>query len=153
VYFWEASPQRALEWAEEATKSPHKTSGSIVKPAVVGAIIDLGDCCNLFDSASLQEMAESYDLLRRSHEGAGIELPENAGRDKDRPLRRLDCAVIEYMHSLRELARLPGYDTVRAAFGEGDALYPGAGLSARNHIQIAVRNPACIKGYFRPLAE
>lgn len=152
IYFWEASPLRALQWAQEATQKPHKTAGSIVTPAVVGAIIDLGVCCNLFDSASLQDLADSFTLLKWSLDRQGIDMPKNSGRDRDRLLRHLDCAVIEYMHSLRADQELQPYDTVRAAFGEGDSIFPGAGLTARNHIQIAVRNTACIKGYFRPLA-
>ena len=40
-------------------------------------------------------------------------------------------------------------------FGTGDEkqkkkLLPGAGFKERNHIQISVRNPNCIKGYFLP---
>lgn len=151
IYFWEASPQRALEWAQDAAAKPKKAAGSIKTPAVVGAIIDLGSCCNLFDSASLTEMAASHELLKWSQDRAGTALPKNSGQDRDRLLRRLDCAVIEYMHRLREVQDLAAYDTVRAAFAEGAELYPGAGLTARNHIQIAVRNTACIKGYFRPL--
>jgi hypothetical protein len=42
------------------------------------------------------------------------------------------------------------YDTVRGAFLEGDPIYPGAGFSREAHIQIAVRNRACILGVFRP---
>ena len=34
-------------------------------------------------------------------------------------------------------------------FVEGDPLYPGAAIQKANHIQRCVRNPACIKGYFR----
>jgi hypothetical protein len=41
---------------------------------------------------------------------------------------------------------------VRAAFIEGEPLYPNAGFNDRNHIQLCVVNPRCIKGYFRPLA-
>ena len=48
---------------------------------------------------------------------------------------------------------VPPYDTVRSAFPEGDELYAGAFFLAKNHIQIAVRNPECIKGYFRPIAN
>ena len=43
-----------------------------------------------------------------------------------------------------------GYDTVRGAFLEGKPAYPGAGFSREGHIQIAVRNSACILGVFRP---
>ncbi len=30
---------------------------------------------------------------------------------------------------------------------------PTAGFYTKNHIQLCVRNPDCIKGYFRPLAD
>jgi hypothetical protein len=42
-----------------------------------------------------------------------------------------------------------GYDSVRCAFAEGPPAFPGAGIRAASHIQIAVRNPGCIIGVFR----
>ena len=38
----------------------------------------------------------------------------------------------------------------RTVFLEGLDLYPGAGFKAENHIQVCVRNPNCVKGYFLP---
>jgi len=35
-------------------------------------------------------------------------------------------------------------------FWEGNELYPNAGFRKKNHIQICIRNPNCIKGYFLP---
>jgi hypothetical protein len=35
-------------------------------------------------------------------------------------------------------------------FYEGDELYPNAGFREKDHIQICVRNPNCIKGFFLP---
>ena len=35
-------------------------------------------------------------------------------------------------------------------FWEGHSLYPNAGFAEKNHIQICVCNPNCIKGYFLP---
>lgn len=42
------------------------------------------------------------------------------------------------------------FDSVRAAFWEGESLYEGAGFRKQNHIQIAIINPNCIKGIFLP---
>ena len=39
------------------------------------------------------------------------------------------------------------------AFIEGEPVYQDAGFREKNHIQLCVRNPACIKGYFRPLDD
>ena len=43
------------------------------------------------------------------------------------------------------------FDTIRGMFVEGGKAYPGSGLYKKSHVQIAVRNPACIKGVFFPL--
>ena len=40
-----------------------------------------------------------------------------------------------------------------AVIVEGDELYPGAGFHDKNHIQICIRNPNCIKGFFIPREE
>lgn len=51
IYFWESSPQRAMEWAEFVRDNPSVSSGKVETPAVVGAIIDLGYCGTLHDRA------------------------------------------------------------------------------------------------------
>jgi hypothetical protein len=76
--------------------------------------------------------------------------PVNKG-GPDKRGRYLDRAVIEAMHKIRSETNVASYDTVRSAFWEGNPLYDGAGFSEKAHIQIAVRNPACIRGYFRPI--
>ena len=53
IYFWENNEARALQWATELSK---RKGSSIKKPAVVGAIIDLGYCFDLTDSTYLQEL-------------------------------------------------------------------------------------------------
>ncbi len=155
TYFWENDPKRALEFAQEAKDNPHLTSGVISKPFVVGAVIDLGLCLNLLDRMALEEIVGAYDLLKAIQAVAGLKMPENKGRD--RGARFLDCAVIEALRGRMNAAKgknrgqIPPYDTVRGAFWEGDELYPNAGIRKKSHIQIAVRNTACIKGYFRPI--
>ena len=42
------------------------------------------------------------------------------------------------------------YDSVRGTFFEGEELYHNSGFKSKNHIQIAIRNHNCIKGYFIP---
>lgn len=41
TYFWERSPTRAMRWAQEMARLPNS---NVKKPAVVGAIINLGTC-------------------------------------------------------------------------------------------------------------
>lgn len=142
MYFWEDSPDRAMRWATE------NQGGKIKKPAVLGAIIDLGNCLNLIDT-------EHLDLIKASHEAyvalcqkAGLSLAVNAGHGMK--ARYLDQAVFETLHRLRKADKEPPFDTVRAFFVEGEPLYPSSGLRAMDHIQICVRNPASIIGYFLP---
>jgi hypothetical protein len=155
VYFWENDPLRAWEFANEASKKPHTTRGSITKPFVIGAVIDLGFCLNLMDRAALGDVRVVYQELKASYLESGQAMPANKGANHG--ARFLDRAVIEMLHALREELNdgsdvaFPAYDTVRSAFPEGRKLYAGAGFKAKNHIQIAVRNLASIKGYFRPI--
>lgn len=142
---------RALQFATEAMANPKLTSGRIKRPFVVGALIDLGECCNLFDIAALDELGQAHEVLCATHEANSMPLPQNKG--PERALRFLDRAAVQTMHRVREELGLPRYETVRGGFSEGGLLYPEAGFSKRSHIQIAVREPKCIKAYFRPIPE
>ena len=44
IYFWENNPQRALEYARHLKNHPEGGLAPINKPAVIGAVIDLGYC-------------------------------------------------------------------------------------------------------------
>ncbi len=57
--------------------------------------------------------------------------------------------MIEMLHELRRQAGLDSYDTVFGVFDEGAAAYPGAGFKEKTHMQLAVRNPDVVIGYFR----
>lgn len=73
----------------------------------------------------------------------------------DRVLRFLDCAVLKHLHSILDGQPIEDrvihpFDTVRGMFTEGGRLFPGSGIRQRSHVQIAVRNDACIQGLFWP---
>lgn len=151
IYFWEANPSRALEFASERADGKPVSKGNISKPFVLGAIIDLGRCLNLLDSRALRELQDAHYILMATQDA----LPSN-GTAKVK--RHLDCAVIEMLHTSREVltelnedVHFPPYQTVRGVFQEGKEVYPGAGFKDKDHIQICVRDTSCIKGYFRPI--
>lgn len=149
VYFWENDPVRAMCFAQTNTA---RQQARIKAPAVIGAVIDLGHCFNLMEASTLQLLRDGYQILKAAMETAGISMPTNkhAGKDQfDLLLRHLDCAVIETIHETRTKRQEPAFDTVRGVFWEGSDLYPNAGFKEKNHIQICVRNPNCIKGFFR----
>lgn len=149
IYFWENNETRALQWATELSK---RKSSSIKKPAVVGAIIDLGYCFDLTDSTCLQELKDAYNIFVEICKKAGKELPQNTdiGKSTDKLIRKLDCSVIQTVHLINQDANKRAYDSVKGVFWEGHSLYPNAGFAEKNHIQICVCNPNCIKGYFIP---
>lgn len=146
IYFWEGNVARAWEWAEA-----RRSEGKIKKPFVLGAIIDLRHCLDLFDRSAAIELAKSHASLKRTSKLAGMVLPKNAGSTPDKLGRNLDCAVLNNLHTLRKDAKLDEYDSVRGAFLEGKPTYPGAGFRSHTHIQICVRKTECIKGYFQPI--
>jgi hypothetical protein len=153
VYFWEYSPQRALDFAVQASHDGRSSKGRISDPAVIGAVIDPGRCLNLLEASALDQLRQSYIALSESQ---ASEMPQNIG-GIDKRQRHLDCAVIELLHEIRRESRLDDssplepYQTVRGAFWEGEDLYPNAGFKEKNHVQLVVRDMRCIKGYFLPV--
>lgn len=157
TYFWEYSPARAEEYAHDLKNRPSRAKKEIQYPAVIGAVISLGYCLDLTDISNLFLLKESYTILKQTIEQVpNAEMPKNKlSKDNkiDLSLRYLDCAVIETLHQIRLENDLPAFDSVRGMFWEEDDLYQGAGFKEKNHIQICIRNPNCIKGYFIPRIE
>ncbi|MGK0290608.1 MAG: hypothetical protein ACI86H_002067 [bacterium] len=150
TYFWENNLERAKQYAIEDSQ---RTNTKINNPFALGAVIDLGNCLDLLEQDYLDFLKMSYNEFNKEFEG--ISLPRNTGfapNDFDFRKRELDCAVIRWAHTLAAKEGIY-FDTVRAAFWEGEELYPNAGFKMQNHIQIAVLNPNCIKGIFLPRDE
>ena len=110
----------------------------------------------ILHGGSLKPSHNDYDWLGHgvyfweNNEQRDLPINKNIGSNGDLLLRHLDCAVIEYEHAINEMAKVKSFDSVRGVFVEGNDLYPGGGIKEKNHIQICVRNPNCIKGYFLP---
>ncbi|MGA6974116.1 MAG: hypothetical protein WBY93_20990 [Candidatus Binatus sp.] len=143
IYFWEANPLRGLEFAREAKK---RRSSNIKKPFVIGAVISLGLCLDLTTTAGIEQVRAAHKSLVEFAAAAGRKLPENAPEGL---LRGLDCAVIQMVHTIRSDRGDQPIDSVKGVFIEGRPAYEGSGFYEKTHIQIAVRNPDCIKGVFR----
>ncbi|MBE0509030.1 MAG: hypothetical protein IBX50_20320 [Marinospirillum sp.] len=143
IYFWVDSYERAIDWARGSSK--------IQEPYVVGAFIDPGYCLNLTDFGVNSELKTSYESLKALMVKVGQPLPENTITHHDTLMvRKLDCAVINYLHQLREDKNLKQFNTVYGVFEEGNPLFQGSALKEKTHVQIAVRTPDSILGYFRP---
>jgi hypothetical protein len=150
-YFWENDVVRAYQWAIEPRLN-------FDHPTVVGAVIELGNCLDLTTQSGIAAVKLAYDKFIRIAERDGTPIPENVnpakGSGGDKILRRLDCAVMNYLYEIAQTAQESApqsqpYATVRAMFPEGSELYPGAGFRDKTHIQICVREPEQILGVFR----
>lgn len=155
AYFWEADPTRAFEWARWKAGI-----GAYREPSVIGAVIDLRNCLDLVSREDLEIYRSAYDGFIKLQKLSGLPIPKNASprgsQDKDRVLRYLDCAVFRHLHKTIERVSVSDpsiepFDTVRGMFVEGERIFPGSGIYRKSHVQIAVRNPACVKGLFFPL--
>ena len=157
IYFWENDPYRALDYASYIKDNPERCKVRINNPDVIGAIIDLGYCLNLFEQENLRLVKEAYVTFRGMMKIQGLPLPQNM-LGNDLLKRYLDCAVINSLVNNRkdDAIKNPSlclntFDSIRAPFWEGKKLYPKAGFKEKNHIQICVLNDKCIKGYFDPI--
>lgn len=144
VYFWEYGLKRAWGWAQ--TQGERK--GFV--PAVVGAVIQLGECFDLLDTHATQYLSKFAQGYVQSLRDAGKEVPRNRGTDFG--ARYFDCALIN--NAIAALDSEVRYQTVRCGFTEGPKVYQDADVASElcmhSHVQIAVRDPACIVGTFRP---
>ena len=150
IYFWEHSPARALEWAQAQARRPRS---KIKRPAALGAIIQLGHCFDLLDIRYTLELATAAAELERGLRAQGSRLPENEAAgvgDYDWLKRHRDCFMLNATLPVIGRRLHLAFETVRGVFQEGEPAFVGAGIKLKSHIQIAVRDPRAIVGYFRP---
>lgn len=88
---------RASAWAHDKLKR-----GEIEKPAVIGPVLHLGTCCDFLDSNYINLVSKYHQLMVAHYQAMGKPIPENkdtkGDAHKDKLMRELDCAVIEFMH-------------------------------------------------------
>jgi hypothetical protein len=130
AYFFQDAPVRALEWARQRFGEG---------AAVIGAEIDLRNSVDLLDIPWESIIQRAHRQYVERFVRAGEPIPrQTAGA------HRLDRHVINYLAG--GMAR-DGFQvrSVRAAFAEGEPLFPGSALLSRAHVQIAVRDVAAIR--------
>lgn len=150
-YFWENDPVRAYQWATEPRRK-------FDHPSIVGAAIELGNCLDLTTQLGIAAVKVAYNDFIAMAQKNGTVTPKNVDPSKDptgdKILRRLDCAVMNYLFEIQKTAQVidpnsQPFSTIRALFPEGGELYPDAGFWEKTHIQICVREPEQILGVFR----
>ena len=132
VYFWEHAYQQAWWWA--------KRKGA-ESPAVVGAVIRLGNCFDLLDTGNIAILRGFHDRMVTNFEASGKPVPRNV-----RSHRSLDCAVFNFLYAGLDLMDRR-IDTARAVYvptSSAKRVYFGSWISEETHIQICVRNPKSV---------
>lgn len=145
IYFWENDYDRALDFAK------NHPGRKIKSPAVLGAVIDPGFCLNLLNTKDRELVKKSHETIKNRIDNFERTLLSNYRNNNG--LHNLDCLVIENLHNIRQSLNQPPFESIRGAFTEGPELYPGAGFREKDHIQLCIRNPNCIKAFFIPRAE
>jgi hypothetical protein len=130
IYFWEYAPKQAWWWA--------KTFKKKAEPAVVGAMIRLGNCFDLLDPANVQSIKRLHDVMIDTWKTAGVEAPGNF-----RHRRNLECAVFNHYYDESAVEGKP-IDSARAVHVPTDKskrIWKGSWICEEAHIQVCVRNP------------
>lgn len=145
MYVWEYGLEYALLFAER-----QNAKGKVQEPAVLGVVLQLGNCFDLLDTRFTSRLARVYPVWREAMRVLGKPVPHNHGHLPDWNLGHLDCALLHwYLEYIAEQTDTR-YDTVRWGFREGGPMYPGSCIYPRMQIQIAVRHFSSIVGVFRP---
>ena len=131
VYFFQDGFERAKEWARET-----HTEEDV---AVIAAEIHLSDCLDMLDTRWTKVVAEAYNHFLNLYKQAGLALPRQTTG-----AHRLDREVINYVVGVL-CEQGFSIKSVRAAFAEGNPVYPDSAFYDRGHVQIAVRDiESCI---------
>ena len=139
AYFWENDPHRAKHFIMNESKKYKKSEDHA---SVLGVVINLGKCLDL-------TLSKPREILKKGYEHLS-DLKKKYKKNNEDGARYLDYQVIEAIHKINEDFSEGSfhYDTVRAAFEEGDSVYPGAKIKDKTHVQICVRNIKAIHGIF-----
>ncbi|SFD20924.1 hypothetical protein [Massilia yuzhufengensis] len=156
IYFFEDDFERAWQFARSSAENAAKqySAKPIEIPYVLGAVIRLGNCLDLSKQSGIVEFKAAFEELEAGRQEDQV-LPVNraAGPDDDEMiLRNLDRAVINYIHGKRIKESKAPYDSVRGYFHQGKLAFATSAIGQLSHVQIAMRNAACILGYFHPTA-
>ena len=149
IYFWEHGPARAMLWAEEKAKRASAKGRKRVEPAVVGAVIALGndDVFDMMDVRFAPVLRKAFVAMDATFAKAGRKMPANETKDRQRHF--LDCIIINSLFAIDEIREQ--YNVVRGAWEEGEPAFPGSTIKEQTHIQLAIRNPRVIQGLFKPV--
>jgi hypothetical protein len=130
IYFWEYAPKQAWWWV--------KTFKMKSEPAVVGAMIRLGNCFDLLDPDNVQLLKRLYSGMVDQWSAEGTAGPSNF-----RHRRNIECAVFNFHHARAAAIGKPidSYRSVYVPTAKSKRIWKGTWIYEEAHIQVSVRNP------------
>lgn len=156
---FEGDEERARSFAEAAASQPYRrlTAAPIATPAVVGCVFSVQRCLDMTTRAGRLEFENAYLRFHAGRLCTGAPMPVNAQTspsDQETLLRGLDRAVIQFIHASNlKVDGTDHFQAVRGAFRQGPEIAPRSGFHRDSHVQIALRDFTCIKGWFLPQGE
>lgn len=114
--FGKMTQKKSIGMGREFKKCSQNKNQKIIKPAVLGAVICLGNCLDFLEQENLKKLKNHYNQVKDDFAKNGIELPQNTG-GKDLYRRELDCLLINSLVAKqREECPEEAYDSVRGVF-------------------------------------
>ena len=129
IYFWEYAPRQAWRWATRYKK--------LGQPAVVGAMIRLGNCLDLLDPENVQWLKQIHADMIGKWRQIDASVPQNGNQHKN-----LDCAIFNHCYRIADDTGAP-VDTTRAVYVPTECakrVWTRSWLYEEAHIQLCVRN-------------
>jgi hypothetical protein len=167
LYFFEGDHNRALKLATFSHENPQLllTKKPIATPAVVGAILEVDRWLDLTTQAGIAVFTRAAQAIVAGSQAGNTAVPTNRPAfvgDEDLLHRAFDKAVCDMVHKYRRLAHEQAledrstaeiiasapYQAARGAFEQGGLVTDGSSICSDTHIQIAVQDLECIKGWF-----
>ncbi|MGH8159221.1 MAG: hypothetical protein ACREPQ_13960 [Rhodanobacter sp.] len=150
AYFFEDDWMRALAFAVTAHDHPEKkyTARPIHDPVVVGAVLRIHRWLDMGTREGIHAYMTAHDDLVAKGTKIKVNKPADP-EDVEMLLRPMDRQILNHVHAMREADGAPAYNAVRSHFPQGASLLETSGFRADTHIQIALRHPECVVGFFR----
>jgi hypothetical protein len=134
IYFWEYAFKQAWWWARDYKR--------YARPAVVGALIQLGNCFDLLDPQNVILARLLHDEFKHRLAQQGVPIPANV-----RHRRNLDCGVFNYIYQTSDKVAEP-IESARGVYiptPTAKRAWPGSWISEEAHVQVCVRTAKAIR--------
>ena len=135
IYFWEYAPQQAWWWATRVKRNKH--------PAVVGAIIRLGNCLDLLDPVNVGVLQRFHRKQLAQWAAAGERAPRNGNQHKN-----LDFALFNLFYN-RSPVPIETTHAVYVPTESAKRAWKRSWIYEEAHTQVCVRHAENILAVWR----